>query len=253
MPSKTLLRTLILIQIPLLILIGVATYLFVRHATGNLVFMVLQKDHYRPGASVIAGATAVALLVANIGVFFFWRGMRTFYLIVMIVAVLQSVYLGPFANSGPADFFESAMNTVSGIILGLVFFSPARELFGRPAAAGPAMGPVVQMPMPTPPAAPMSWTPAPPPPAPPAPPVEFAPPEPAITPEPVATPEPVITPEPVAPKPVPVCAKCGTPSTGTKFCEECGALFVAKIQCPACGAEIRPGKKFCGECGGPVQ
>src|SRR5215471_18010044 len=170
MPAKTLVRTLILIQIPLLMLIGVASYVFVRHATGNILFMVLQKDHYRPGATVIAGATAVALLVANIGVYFFWRGMRTFYLIATVVAVLQSLYLGPFANSGPADFFESAMNTASGIILGLAFFSPARELFGRPAAASPAMGPVVRMPMPAPAAAPIPWTPPPPPPAPTAPP-----------------------------------------------------------------------------------
>jgi hypothetical protein len=203
--------------------------------------MVLQKDHYRPGATVIGGITLLGLLVANIGVFFFWRGMRTVYLIVMMAAVLQSLYLGPFANSGPGDFFDSAMNTVSGLILGLAFFSPVRELFERPAAAGPAMGPVVQVPMAAPSAAPKPRQPAPPLPAPPEPPIEPAPPGPAIAPEPVAA------------KPVPVCAKCGTPSTGTKFCEECGALFVAKIQCPACGAEIRPGKKFCGECGGPVQ
>jgi hypothetical protein len=31
------------------------------------------------------------------------------------------------------------------------------------------------------------------------------------------------------------------------FCEDCGAQLARA--CPNCGARIRPGAKFCGECG----
>src|SRR5262249_32534172 len=35
-----------------------------------------------------------------------------------------------------------------------------------------------------------------------------------------------------------------------KFCEDCGASLATP--CRACGAELTPGKKFCGECGAPT-
>src|SRR5581483_9186203 len=157
MPSKTLLRTFILIQIPLMIVLMVALYLFFSHAPASIRFIIRAKDRYRPGATPIEAVTFIALLVANIGVFFFWRGMRALYLIVVIASVLESVYLGPFANSGPSDFLENVMNAVSGIILGLIFFSPARELFERPAFAATAMGPPFQMPPPDS-SVPMPWS-----------------------------------------------------------------------------------------------
>lgn len=242
MSPKRLLRTFILAQIPLAILLGVTAYLFVTGIAEPYSSLILHKDQIRPGATVIEAASVIALLIANIGLYFFWRGARTLYLIVMIAAVLESLYLAPFVSSGPEDFFETAMNTVSGIILGLAYFSPARELFGRPAAAGPGFGPAVERPNAAATfqsdafVAPMS------------PPSQPAPPAPPLTVAPAGTGSDLSA----SAEPLLTCAKCGAPSTGKKFCEECGEPFMKKIQCPRCGVDVTPGKKFCGECGGPL-
>ena len=47
------------------------------------------------------------------------------------------------------------------------------------------------------------------------------------------------------------CSKCGSDNpTGKKFCEDCGSPL--EIRCPKCGAETTAGKRFCGECGAPL-
>ena len=44
------------------------------------------------------------------------------------------------------------------------------------------------------------------------------------------------------------CAKCGSDNRDSrKFCGECGAPLNAR--CPSCGAENEPTEKFCGDCG----
>ncbi len=45
-----------------------------------------------------------------------------------------------------------------------------------------------------------------------------------------------------------VCPKCGQPSGGGKFCNNCGAPL-GPAKCAACGTENAPGAKFCGGCG----
>lgn len=47
------------------------------------------------------------------------------------------------------------------------------------------------------------------------------------------------------------CPTCGKPSNPGKFCNNCGASLQAK-KCPACGASIANGVRFCGECGAKV-
>ena len=48
------------------------------------------------------------------------------------------------------------------------------------------------------------------------------------------------------------CAACGEPNEGNrKFCGECGAPL--QRSCPSCGAANAPGVKFCGECGTPLE
>src|SRR5215472_8096811 len=47
------------------------------------------------------------------------------------------------------------------------------------------------------------------------------------------------------------CSNCGSENpAGKKFCEDCGAPL--ENRCPKCGAETTAGKRFCGECGAPL-
>ena len=44
------------------------------------------------------------------------------------------------------------------------------------------------------------------------------------------------------------CRECGAENRpGRKFCGECGATLA--LSCPACGTANEPDEKFCGECG----
>jgi hypothetical protein len=45
-----------------------------------------------------------------------------------------------------------------------------------------------------------------------------------------------------------ICPKCGQPSGGGKFCNNCGAPL-GPVKCAACGTENAPGAKFCSGCG----
>src|SRR5215469_16278202 len=47
------------------------------------------------------------------------------------------------------------------------------------------------------------------------------------------------------------CSKCGSDNpAGKRFCGDCGAPLDSR--CPNCSSENPPGKKFCGECGSPL-
>jgi len=45
------------------------------------------------------------------------------------------------------------------------------------------------------------------------------------------------------------CPSCGAPSTGQKFCSECGTTLVQKVTCGGCGGAVTAGAKFCPDCG----
>jgi len=231
MSPKRLLRTLILIQIPLAIVLGAAAFLLNLGLPSEIRHLLAAKDSFRPAAMPIGAAMLVALLVANAGLYRGWRPARTLYLIAVIASVLASLYLGPFANKGPVDFLETALDTISGIILGLIYFSPATEIFDSPAVATVIPGKSLtesnssgQSPAPRNEEVPAR----------------------SVQSGPVGT-------APVATEVALKCGNCGAPSTGKKFCEECGVPFAHNVRCPHCGSEVTSGKKFCGDCGGAVR
>lgn len=45
------------------------------------------------------------------------------------------------------------------------------------------------------------------------------------------------------------CDSCGVEVEGGKFCPECGTPLNPRTDCPRCGTELKPGSKFCMECG----
>jgi predicted amidophosphoribosyltransferase len=48
------------------------------------------------------------------------------------------------------------------------------------------------------------------------------------------------------------CSACGAENRpGRKFCSSCGAPLARA--CPSCGAANEPGDRFCGECGTPLE
>ena len=55
------------------------------------------------------------------------------------------------------------------------------------------------------------------------------------------------------------CPKCANEAGSGRFCRSCGAPVAAvgaprqvDSVCPSCGAEVRPGAKFCGSCAAPL-
>ena len=66
----------------------------------------------------------------------------------------------------------------------------------------------------------------------------------------VAQPAPLVS---AAPTGVPAATKCGQCGAelkaGVKFCGECGAPVPRERHCTNCGAKLAPEVKFCGECG----
>jgi hypothetical protein len=211
MPAKRLLRVLILAQLPLFLGTGLAAYLSVASLPDSLRYLVSNKDQLVPGASAFEVGGAVAFLVANVCLFVFWNGAPALYLAITVALHLASFYLGPFVSTGWSDLFETSLTMLSGIILGLIYFSPAQELFKRREAVNQSSVPQAAVP-------------------------QFA-----VVETPVEVPLSGALPL--------FCGACGARGQGGKFCPECGKPLLAKNPCPRCGVEVEPGKKFCRECG----
>jgi hypothetical protein len=122
----------------MLLAIGVAGYLSGPSLPDSLQYLVTNKDHIVPGAIVFEAGGAVALLIANVCLFVFWSGAPALYLAVTVLTQLASFFLGPFVTTGWTDFFETSSTMLNGVILGLIYFSPAQELFKRREAFQPA-------------------------------------------------------------------------------------------------------------------
>jgi hypothetical protein len=232
MPTKNILRTLILLQasvwigqkvaaavsIPMLIrefglqfaYLDPVTSLF-GYAVGNALFIAL----------------FICFLTASIGLFRFSAYSRTFYLVVNIVAIVLELLHGPLVRSGSMDFSHSANVVLAGVILTMVYSSPLKSVYegrggglpgvnfmaGASAAAVPPRAPTPAMPGPE-----------------------------RMKKQPV----------PVGRRGLAVCAFCGASTDGAKFCPKCGEPVVMKKACSRCGVASESGEKFCLECGNPT-
>ncbi len=134
MPAKRLLRLLILLQIPVGLAMGLASYLTSSSLPFALQSISANKDLIVPGATVLAIGFALAYLASNICLFVVWRGAPVFYLVTTIVVQLLSLLLGPFVTTGWTDLCETCLTLLNGLTLGLIYFSPAREIFQHQAS-----------------------------------------------------------------------------------------------------------------------
>ena len=133
MPPLRQLRLLILLQIPVGLALGVASY-FSTASTVALHSVSPNKELAVPVVTALAVAAALAFLIANVCLFVAWRGAPVLYLVTTIVVRFLSLFLGPSVTTGWTDLFEASLTLLNGLILGLIYFSPASELFQQRAS-----------------------------------------------------------------------------------------------------------------------
>ncbi len=137
MPSKSFLRILIVVEIGLGILCIVVSLLTVSLLPESLRAFSEAESQGERGLVILRVAFPVMILWLGsiIGLFFFWRPSRILYLISIILGLLLTPFFGPYVDAGWGTAFEDAATIVSGVILALVYFSPLKSLYERPAVA----------------------------------------------------------------------------------------------------------------------
>lgn len=73
----------------------------------------------------------VGLLVASVGLFFFWRPARMLYLICVVFGIALVPLAGPYVDAGYGELLEDVASMISGAILALAWFSPLAQVFDR--------------------------------------------------------------------------------------------------------------------------
>ena len=140
-PSKGFLRTLIVAEIALVI-ISVVVSLLTESSLPEPLRAFLKAEFeaeitVRAMTMIIATIPLFVLMLgSSIGLFFFWRPARILYLIVTAVGLLLTPFFGPYVDAGWGSTLEEAATIVSGVILALIYFSPLKDLYEKP-AAGP--------------------------------------------------------------------------------------------------------------------
>jgi hypothetical protein len=137
MPSKSFLRILIVAEIGLGILGGVVSLLTASLLPESLRAFSEAKSQVEQSLVTLRVAFPVIILslVSSIGLFFFWRPSRILYLISSVLGLLLAPFLGPYVDAGWGRALEDAALVVSGVILALVYFSPLKSFYERPAVA----------------------------------------------------------------------------------------------------------------------
>jgi len=87
---------------------------------------------------------AAALLVANIGLYRFWRPARGIYAAALSASLVVTLLTGPYVIGELQDLFESSMRTLPGLILVTVYLTPVKYLFEGAAPAVVHNSPPVQ-------------------------------------------------------------------------------------------------------------
>jgi hypothetical protein len=74
----------------------------------------------------------IALVVSIIGLYRFWRFARPLTVIVWIIGLIFQVFAGPTVDSGLATSLYELAAVLTGIILAVIYITPARVWFEKP-------------------------------------------------------------------------------------------------------------------------
>jgi hypothetical protein len=140
MPTKGLLRTLIVMEIVLGFTSVVVSFITEPMLPEPLrAFVNAESEEAITAYDMILLAFGIPLillfLVSSIGLFLFWRPARILYVVTIVAGFVLTPIFGPYVDAGWGRIFEDAAVVVSGVILGLVYFTPLREMYDRPARA----------------------------------------------------------------------------------------------------------------------
>jgi hypothetical protein len=141
MPSRGVLRTLIVAEVGFVVLSVVGSLLTESLLPEPLrAYLATEFEgdiiSVRDLVMICTGIPLVILwLVSSIGLFFFWRPARILYVVAMIFGLLATPFFGPYVDAGLGAMLEDVATIISGIIVALVYFSPVKELFNEPTVA----------------------------------------------------------------------------------------------------------------------
>jgi energy-coupling factor transporter transmembrane protein EcfT len=146
MPSKGLLRILIVAEVVVVVLIFVSSSIF-----GPSLPEQLRAYNDRPLGNpfaprlllegVLGILVLIVALVSRIGLFFFWRPARPLYLASGIGNLLMTVLNGPSVNAAWSEMFDGLSAIIYGIILALIYFSSLRDLYAKKKQPNTALEP----------------------------------------------------------------------------------------------------------------
>ena len=71
------------------------------------------------------------MLVSTVGLFLLRPWSRTLFVVLTVVGLGSTPCLGPYAGSGWERPFNDAAMVLNGVIIGLIYFSPLKQLFEK--------------------------------------------------------------------------------------------------------------------------
>jgi len=74
----------------------------------------------------------IALVVSIVGLYCFWRFARPLTVIVWIIGLIFQVFAGPTVDSGLATSLYELAAVLTGIILAVIYITPAKVWFEKP-------------------------------------------------------------------------------------------------------------------------
>jgi len=93
---------------------------------------ILEPDWSATKFYLVVGTITIAslaVLAGVVGLLLFWNFARHLFLFASVLLLVITPFMGPYIASGVNQTLYSVVNLLSGLILGLVYFSPVKSYF----------------------------------------------------------------------------------------------------------------------------